>query len=140
MTHFPDTRLATEADLERFWRGLMGPLGFARRAIWIAFVENDGRVLRQVVEIGDLPAMPAPVEVEGFAHTMVGLREERGVDRLAFLLVGPGRGAAARGDRAWAAALHGAAHAAGVRCEPVHLATDTDLVPLPIDDLVAAGR
>lgn len=140
MTHLPDTAVRTDAELEQFWRGLMGPLGFARRALWLVFVEDDGRVLRQIVEIGDLPAMPAHAEVEGFAGTMAGLREELGVDRLAFLLVRPGRGGADRGDRAWAAALHRAARAAGVRCEPVHLATDTDLVPLPLDDLITNDR
>ncbi len=136
MTSLRDTAVRTDGDLEDFWRGLLGPLGFARRGLWIAFVEDDGRILRQIVEIGDLPVTPAPDEIDGFASTMAGLRDELGVGRLAFLLVRPGRGAAARPDRAWAAALHAAAHDARVRCELVHLATDTDLVPLPVDDLL----
>ena len=135
MTFRPATVLRTDADLEEFWRELMGPLGFARRALWIAFVTDGGLVSLQLVEVGDLPRTPAPQECDGFADLLAGLHHDAGVHRFAFLLVRPGSGGAVPDDRAWAAALHAAAHAAGVRCEPVHLATDTSLVPLPVDDL-----
>jgi hypothetical protein len=135
MTFRPDTVLLTDADLEEFWRELMGPLGFARRALWIAFATDDGRLSHQLVEIGDLPRTPSPQDCDGFADLLSGLHQDTGVCRFAFLLVRPGPGGAARDDRTWAAALHPAVHAAGVRCEPVPLATDTRLVPLPVDDL-----
>jgi hypothetical protein len=135
MTLRPDTIIRTDAELEEFWRELMGPLGFARRALWIALVEDDGLALRQIVEIGDLPRRPDRGGLAGLPDNLAGLSDDLGIHRFAFLLVRPGRGGAAPDDRAWAAELHRAAHIAGVRCETVHLATDTDLVPLPVDDL-----
>lgn len=136
MTRRGDTVIRTDVQLEQFWRELMGPLGFVRRAVWIALMEDDGHVLRQIVEIGDLPRRPERGGLAGLADNLAGLSDDLGIHRFAFLLVRPGRGGAAPDDRAWAAELHRAAHAAGVRCETVHLATDTVLVPLPVDDLV----
>ncbi len=137
MSEPPATVIRTHADLEAHWRTLMEPLGFAGRALWIAFLAEDGEVLRQVVEVADLPRTPDREMLAGLIETLRELDEADGLSRFAFLLARPGRGGAGHDDRAWASALHLAAQAAGVRCEPVHLATDTVLVPIPLDDLTA---
>lgn len=136
MTELTETFVHTHTDLERFWRERMEPLGFARRALWIAFLAEDGWVSPQLVEIDELPCIPEPGECAGLVHLMSHLREDMEVRRFAFLLVRPGRNGAGHDDRTWAAALHAAARDARVRCEPVHLATDVTLVPIPLDDLV----
>jgi hypothetical protein len=58
----------------------------------------------------------------------------------AFLLSRPGRGLRTD-DRTRASYLYDVGGAAGVRLEVVHLATDADLTPLPLDALgLAASR
>ncbi len=139
MTDLPDTFVHTHADLEAFWRARMEPLGFARRALWIAFLAADDRVSSQLVEIGDLPCLPEPAECDGLVRLVDHLREKLDVRRFALLLARPGRDDARHDDRAWASALRAAAWEAGVCCELVHLATDARLVPIPLDDLDPAA-
>ena len=50
----------------------------------------------------------------------------------AFLRSRPGRGTTNE-DRDWAAFLYAAGRAAGVSVEVVHLATDEEITPLPLD-------
>jgi len=129
------TPVRTHTDLEAFWRSRIEPLGFARRALWIAFVTDDDEVCHQLVEIGDLPRNPVEEECDGFARLLSALHEDVGVHRFAFLLARPGRGGARSEDRAWASALVAMTRDAGVRCEPIHLATDDVLAPIALDDL-----
>lgn len=135
MSEPPATVVHTHADLEAHWRSLMEPLGFVRRALWIAFIADDGEVLHQIVEVSDLPRNPDVGCLDGLTTLMRDLHDSHGLSRYAFLLARPGDGGAGHADRAWASALHTAAAAAGVRCEPVHLATDTALTPIALDDL-----
>jgi hypothetical protein len=48
----------SQADLHRFWRALMGPLGFGRRTLWLVFVATDGTVEPMVAPIDDIPEHP----------------------------------------------------------------------------------
>jgi hypothetical protein len=126
----------TLADLERAWRLLMEPLGFSGRTLWALMICPDGEVLPQVIEITDMPSVPSPEDRDGLSTFLAGSATHIDPDlRWAFLYSRPGRGGADRRDRAWAQAVLDAARLAGVRCEPVHLATDSALVPIPLDDL-----
>lgn len=130
-TYRPTVR--SQADLEKVWRHLMRPLGFGGGSIWMLRLEPGGRVVPHLLEIAE--AELAPEEPDAFA----GLLEDlEGVDpggSYAFLRSRPGPGGVTSDDRAWARFLYAAGRAAGVRLEVVHLATDTDVVPLPADEV-----
>lgn len=53
----------------------MEPLGFARRALWLAFVADDGEVSPALVEIADVPAFPDDESRDDLAALMAQLRE-----------------------------------------------------------------
>lgn len=123
----------TQADLEQVWRDLMHPLGFAGSSIWMLRLEPTGRAVPQLVEIAE--AELAPDDPEPFAALLTELDQVEPGGSFAFLRTRPGSSAVDAGDRAWAGYLHAAGHLAGVRLEVVHLATDTDVVPLPLDEI-----
>ena len=126
----------TQADLEQLWRRLMEPLGFAGHTLWMLTIRDDGEVFPQVVQIADMPPAPTPADRKDLAAFVAELDAHTDSElRWAFLYSRPGRGGADHRDRAWAQALCDAARRAGARCEPVHLATDEMLVPIPLDDL-----
>ncbi len=130
-TYRPTVR--SQADLEKVWRHLMQPLGFGGRSIWMLHLEPDGRVVPHLLEIAE--AELAPEEPEAFAALLRDLDSVDPGGSYAFLRSRPGRGGVEAGDRAWAAFLYAAGRAAGVRLEVVHLATDADVVPLPLDEI-----
>ena len=123
----------SQADLEDAWRTLMEPLGFSRRTLWLMFVAGDDRLLPQVTEIVDIPPVLDDEDLLGLQRLMdeigsAGLRP-------AFLISRPGPGGPTADDRACAGRVVEACRAAGVAAEVVHVASDTDLQPVPMDDL-----
>jgi hypothetical protein len=52
--------------------------------------------------------------------------------------VRPGRGGPDADDRAWARALHDAGRRSGAVVDVIHLAHDDDVLPIALDDLLAA--
>ncbi len=126
----------TQADLWQVWRTLMEPLGFAGHTLWMLVIREDGEVFPEVIQIAEMPPTPTHQDREGLATFVAELHTHADPElRWAFLFSRPGRGGADHRDRAWALALHDAARRAGARCEPMHLATDDTLVPVPLDDL-----
>ncbi len=123
----------TQADLEQVWRDLMHPLGFAGASIWMLRLEPDGRAVPRLLEIAE--AELAPDEPEAFAALLEDLDSADPGGSYAFLRSRPGGSGVTDDDRAWAGFLHTAGRLGGVRLEVVHLATDTDVVPLPLDEI-----
>jgi hypothetical protein len=126
--------LRTQADVERMWRRLMTPLGFAGCSLWMVVIEGD-RPVPQVMEIAELPREPEEDDTHALARLLEHLAG--GGTRLAFLRSRPGGGRPDASDRAWARALYDAGRSAGARLEVVHLAHDHDIYPLAVDDLLA---
>ncbi len=132
----PDPVVRSQADLERLWRTLMQPLGFRTTSTWLLIVDRDDRPFRQLTEIAGSHDLPDDEQLEGFGEMLTMLTTEVVPGgRVAFLRTRPGRGGVVDHDREWAAVLYAAARRAGVPCEVVHVATDTDLWPVPLDDL-----
>ena len=132
--------IRTQADLEHVWRQLMEPLGFSRHSIWMMLVDGDDRPIPQITEIDGAVEPPEPEEVDGLAELLRRLRDQVAPRaRFAFLRSRPGAGGISSDDRGWAQALYDAARLARVQIEVVHLATDHDLLPIPMDDYLAAG-
>ncbi|MDI6910056.1 hypothetical protein [Nocardioides sp.] len=123
----------SQADLETVWRHLMRPLGFAEGSIWMMHLEPDGRAVPSLMEIADAELDAAGPE--DFATLLAELESADPGGSYCFLRSRPGRGGVLPEDRDRATFLYAAGRAAGVRLEVVHLATDTDVVPLPLDEV-----
>ena len=127
-----------QRDLQHLWELLMCPLGFARRSLWVTFVDRDGRPLPQLMEVDELPTGDAAAEVGQLFEVLTDAFGDVLDDlALAFLVVRPGRAGLHADDRRLAAALLAGAREAGVRCHPVHVADDARLQPVTPDDLAA---
>jgi hypothetical protein len=135
MTFRPTIR--TQQDLEDAWRTLMGPLGFSAGSIWLMLIGADDEPFPHLTKIEGAEHPPPPDELAGFAR-MIGelLADFAPGGRVAFLRSRPGRGGLTTDDRAWAEALYDVSRLAGVPTEVVHRACDTDLVPVPMDDVL----
>lgn len=126
--------LTSQVDLEQMWKRLMKPLGFSRCSLWMVVVEDD-RAVPQIMEFTELPDSPDPEDAEAIAAFLAHLASPD--TRFAFLRSRPGGGRPTSGDRAWAAALYDAARRSGAALDVVHLAHDHDVLPLPMDDVIA---
>lgn len=135
-----DTPIRTQADLERTWRSLMGPLGFGGTSIWLFLIGPDDLPLRQITQIEEAVRPPSPESLRNFGAMLRQRSDEFAFEgRWAFLRSRPGRIQVTQDDRAWARGLHEACRTVGERADVVHLATDEDLVPLPMDELARSG-
>jgi hypothetical protein len=124
----------TQADLEAVWRHLMEPLGFGRSSVWLMRIDRDARAVPQLLEITDFDGPPETIDRDSFADLMRTLDADDPGGSFAFLRSRPGTGLRPE-DRAWACFLYDAGRCAGVRLEVVHLATDAQLSPLPLDEI-----
>ncbi len=105
----------TPHDLVRLWTALMGLGGFARRTLWLVFLDDEGRPTPAVIPIDDIPELPFPAEVDSFRQFFDHLE---GYGTPVLLLSRPGPSAVQEHDRQWAAALASCAPR-----WPLHLAT-----------------
>ena len=132
MTFRPTIR--TQQDLEEAWRYLMSPLGFSGASIWFLLIDADGQPFPHLTQIEETDGPPTTAELAGLADVVSELRDDFAPGgRVAFLLSRPGRAAVTDDDRHRARALYDVGRLADVPVEVVHLACDTDIVPLPMD-------
>ena len=133
-----ETIIRNQADLEQVWRTLMEPLGFGRHSIWLMLIGADDRPLPKLTEIEEADEPPDEELLAPLAALLTRIREELMPEaRFAFLRSRPGRPGLTADDRAWARALYEAGRRAGVPVEVVHRACDVDLVPVPMDEVLA---
>lgn len=87
-----DATVHSQSDLEALWRRLMEPLGFSGRTLWMLIIGPGGQVLREIVQITEMPPEPRPGELDPLATFLGHLGLEPGDDiRLAFLFSPGGR-------------------------------------------------
>lgn len=130
--------IRTQDDLCRFWRSLMGPLGFGRRRIWFITLAADGHILPGLVQVDDCPCEPDQQMLRILMARIVDLLEEDTTRHsVAFLWSRPGSAATTPVDIAWANALRAAAERAAIKIWPMHLANDLDLRAFAPDELAA---
>jgi hypothetical protein len=124
----------TQSDVEEMWRRLMTPLGFTSSTLWMVLIEDE-RPLPKVVELNDMPDSPTTRDAEALAGLLENLATPQTC--CAFLRSRPGAGRPDANDLAWAQTLYNAGRLADVRLAVIHLAHDHDVLPLPMDDLLA---
>lgn len=117
-----------QADLERLWRLLMEPLGFAAPQIWILFL-REGHC-QHSAKLEELPRRPDAADLARLTPLLTSLAEEPDVVPV-FLYARPGAGRE-DGDLAWARTL--APHTPW----PVHVAHDSELRVVAADELAAS--
>jgi hypothetical protein len=122
-----------QVDLEDAWRTLMEPLGFSGRSLWLMFIDGDDRPLPQITEVQDLPPVLTDADCTGLERLLTHVADS-GI-RPAFLLSRPGSGGITDDDRCVAGQVMTACRSAGMAAEVMHLATDTMLLPVPMDEL-----
>jgi len=130
--------ICNSGDLCLRSRALMGPLGFGRPRLWIAFLEPDNMMSAQLTQIEDIPRS-ADSKMCGslleMCRHVVGRKGAGG--SVAMLLTRPGRNAMDDADRSWARCLTSAADHLSVSMWPVHFANDLELRVFAPDDLQA---
>lgn len=132
MTYIP--QITCQHDLEDAWRHLMQPLGFSGPSLWFMPVTPDDRAFPHLTQIEECHAVPPPEEFLSLVAGIGAVLDDVAPGaRVAFLRSRPGGHGVDAEDRAWARELYGAARAVGVALEVVHLATDSDVWPLPAD-------
>ena len=127
--------IRTADDLHGAWRALMGPLGFARRSVWLLFLTADGRPAGPLLSIDDLPDGPYDLAVDDLVSVceeILGGPGERG--SVAVLMTRPGRDPWHVADRAWGRWLTAVARRIEGPTWPVHRANDLELVPEPLTE------
>jgi hypothetical protein len=120
------------------WRALMGPLGFSRPQLWIAFLEPDNMMNPRLTQIEDIPrradSKMCGLLLEMWRH-VVGRNGAGG--SVAMLLTRPGRNPMDDADRSRARYLTSAADHLSVSMWPAHFANDVELRVFTPDDLVS---
>ncbi|WP_090590486.1 hypothetical protein [Auraticoccus monumenti] len=110
---------------------LMEPLGFGYRRLYLAFLDADGLMLPDLVEIDGVPASADPRECRQLLTMCAGvLHDVDSAASLAILYCRPGPGPVRAADRTWPQALRTAAARQGASLWPTHVACD-DFLTLP---------
>jgi hypothetical protein len=130
--------IRNSGDLCLRWRALMGPLGFGRPRLWIAFLEPDNMMSGQLTQIEDIPRRADSKMCGSLLEMCRYVVGPNGVGgSVAMLLTRPGRNAMDDADRSWARCLTAAADHLSVSMWPVHFANDLELGVFAPDDLVS---
>ena len=128
--------LATDADITTTWRTLIHPLGWRTRRFYLLFVAPDDRPQPQIVEVDAIPhdfgAEGAERIISFLAHVVGG--ERHGSVALMFARPGPAR--LTDDDRDVCRHLHTAARDQDLRLRLLHVGTDTEIIPVPMDELL----
>lgn len=125
--------LRTQAEVQAAWRHLINPLGWPEPRLWLMFVGADDVPFPQLCQIEEMPVEIGDDGAVNVATMLHELADDLGYARVELLLCRPGNGGPNRSDRKNAAELYGACAVAGVPVGVIHLATDHDFWPVPLD-------
>jgi hypothetical protein len=132
----PNYTVNDEADLFALWQRLMAGGGFARRSLWLIFLDHNSRILPVILPIDDIPAEPDAAFVANIAHIIGELVSNGEASTAALLLSRPGPTQMTAADRRWAHALIAALGPEFDRW-PIHLASRDAIQVFAPDDLCA---
>ena len=95
-------------ELTARWAFMLEPPVFGARALWLAWLHDDGRMLPIVIPVDDIPPVPDDGMLQGLLQLHDAVAEEHlaGEGHLAMALCRPGLPAITEDDEEWAAALH----------------------------------
>lgn len=131
--------LSTDADVTTMWRTIINPLGWHTRRLYIVFVAPEGRPNPQIIEVDEMPDGFSPEDADVFVDFLGHIvRDVDDVDAgsAALMFARPGSALLTEDDRSLCRELYAAAQRSGVRLELVHVGTDTEIVPAPMDEVL----
>lgn len=132
----PPTR--TLADLDRCWRSIKGPWGFARPQLWCVVLGPEGEWTSIFMKIDDCPERPDPSMIRRLLDVLGAVVADHVVGgSLALMFARPGGDEHRDDDRRWAKALDAAGRRAPFDVWPVFLANDVGVRVASPDDLAA---
>jgi hypothetical protein len=133
----PGTLITDGVELHAFWSRLMGEGGFARRSIWMVFLDPRGRTHPDISPIDDLPATPDARFVAKLEMIVDSLIDDVHVGSVPLLLSRHGPVEMTESDRQWARALEPVRRRSGW---PLHLATYECVRVFAPDDYLTRAR
>src|SRR5690349_11304055 len=103
----PEVPVRTAAELTAWWAGMLDPLAFHRRDLWLAWITAAGRVLPTIVPIEDAPLVPRRRELGALVdlHTTIAGEFLGQGGHFALCLCRPGGPDLRDDDDAWAEVL-----------------------------------
>jgi len=127
--------LRSQSDVHAMWRSIISPLGWHSRRLYAVVIDDHDRPLPTLHELDELPARLGRDDATGALSL---LADDAPGHRVALLYCRPGAGQTLnRNDRTAARLLYDAARRLRLPLEVIHVATDTAIVPAPLDEVVA---
>jgi len=128
-------RLTTQIEVERFWQTLIRPLGWRHRSVWFVVIGPDDLPIPAMNEIDELPDLADGLVADRLAAGLRRILDRVEPDgRLALLISRPGAGGLTDEDRCAAGSLYAGCRRHRLPVEVIHVATDTEVLPVPADD------
>ncbi|RBY97969.1 hypothetical protein DQ237_03490 [Blastococcus sp. TF02-8] len=124
-----DAPVRSDADLTARWELVLDPPEFAKRHLWLLWLDAYGRQLPIVIPVDDVPRVPDLQLLVGLRQVHESLLADQlgGRGHLALALCRPGSAVPTADDEAWAEALSGLLEDVSWS---LHLAADGSVVPL----------
>lgn len=106
-TPLADVPILSAAGLTDRWTTLLDPPTFDARALWLMWLDDDGRQLPLVVPVDGIPPVPDRGVLRGLLglHDAVAAEHLAGEGHLAMALCRPGHADVTEDDAEWAGAL-----------------------------------
>jgi hypothetical protein len=139
MTTAPfDPVLRNQADVEQMWITLINPLGWHCPRFYLLRIGSDDRPCKVVAEIDEVELPFTSDDADSLFGLLARLSSDAGeLSRWALLFCRPGAGGLTEADRATCTEAYAAARRHDVEVEVIHVATDTLIVPAPMDSVMA---
>lgn len=132
--------LRSQSDVHAMWRAIIDPLGWHSHRLYVVLIDTDGRPLPLIHEVDDIrERMPADEADSIIRAFRLAQREAVPDGRCALLYCRPGAGGVNLADRLACLRLYAAAQIHRLPVEVIHVATDTEIVPVPLDEVPAAA-
>jgi hypothetical protein len=129
--------LATDADVTTMWQSIINPLGWHNARMYVVAIDRDRRLTPVVTEIDEVPARFTADNAGALMETYVQVLDEFVPGgSLAILVCRPGCPQVTDDDRRWCRNLYDAGRDADIPLELLHLGTDTEIVPVPMDEVL----
>jgi hypothetical protein len=104
---FEDSPILSNGAARALWTELLPYLEPRPRSLYMIFLDDAGRPLKQLIPIDDLPNEPDPEFVEALARVVDGVTADGPATWVLLALVRAGEDTVIQRDRAWAELLHG---------------------------------
>ncbi len=130
--------LSTDASVTAMWRSLMKPVGWHDDRVYATVIDAGRHPTPMVLEIDEIPHRWTAADSRGLLSIYAQvLADNAPGGSVAILLCRPGPARLTDNDRRCCRDLYDAGREASVALEVVHMGTDTAIIPVPLDEVLA---